>query len=118
MSQLTRSAHLAQHRPDPDELLRALAPPRGRRGSFRIYLGYARGCGTSSAMLEEAQRRHSRGTDVVVAGLEPRPGDVAHPSLVDLEVLRGPTGVLAVEAVLGRNPEVACIGSPGRAAGN
>ena len=111
MSQLTRSARLAEQRPDPDELLRALDPPSGRRGSFRIYLGYARGCGTSSAMLEEARRRHSRGADVVVAGLEPRPGDAAHPSLADLEVLPGRPGVLDVEALLTRNPEVACIGS-------
>src|ERR1700682_3614109 len=118
MSQLTRSARLEEHRPDPDELLRALDPASGRRGSFRVYLGYARGCGTTSAMLEEAQRRHGRGTDVVVAGLEPRPGDVAHPSLVDLEVLPGRRGVLDVDALLTRNPEVACIGSPGRAAGN
>jgi two-component system sensor histidine kinase KdpD len=111
MSQLTRSARLANHRPDPDELLRALESSSGRRGSFRIYLGYARGCGTTSAMLEEAQRRHGRGTDIVVAGLEPRPGDAAHPSLVDLEVLPGRTGVLDVDSLLTRNPEVACIGS-------
>jgi two-component system sensor histidine kinase KdpD len=62
-------------------------------------------------MLEEGHRRHSRGTDVVVAGLEPRPGRLAHPSLTDLEVLPGPPGVLDVDALLARNPDVACIGS-------
>jgi two-component system, OmpR family, sensor histidine kinase KdpD len=111
MSQLTRSDRLADHRPDPDALLRAIDSPGGRRASYRTYLGYARGCGTTSAMLEEARRRHGRGTDIVVAGLEPRPGDVAHPSLADLEVMPGRPGVLDVEALLARNPEVACIGS-------
>ena len=111
MSQLTRSPRLAEQRPDPDALLRELHPAGGRRGTFRIYLGYARGCGTTSAMLEEGRRRHSRGTDVVVAGLEPRPGRASHPSLVDLEVLPGDPGILDVERLLARNPEVACIGS-------
>ncbi|HYM66249.1 MAG TPA: hypothetical protein VEW68_03060, partial [Patescibacteria group bacterium] len=41
-----------------------------RRASFRVYLGYARGCGTTTAMLDEARRRHSRGTDVVVGAYE------------------------------------------------
>lgn len=110
MSQLTRSGRRTDQRPDPDALLRDLHPS-GVHGGFRIYLGYARGCGTTSAMLEEGRRRHGRGTDVVVAGLEPRPGGASHPSLVDLEVLLGPRGVLDVEALLARNPEVACIGS-------
>jgi two-component system, OmpR family, sensor histidine kinase KdpD len=111
MSQLTRSAPRSDRRPDPDVLLRELQPSGRRRAGFRIYLGYARGCGTTTAMLEEGRRRHSRGTDVVVAGLEPRPGDAAHPSLVDLEILPRPPGLLDVEALLARNPEVACIGS-------
>jgi two-component system sensor histidine kinase KdpD len=111
MSQLTRSGRRAEQRPDPDALLRELQPSNGAQGSFRIYLGYARGCGTTSAMLEEGRRRHGRGADVVVAGLEPRPGGAPHPSLVDLEVLPGTPGELDVEALLARNPEVACIGA-------
>jgi two-component system sensor histidine kinase KdpD len=98
---------MIEQRPDPDALLRELQPP-GARASFRVYLGYARGCGTTSAMLDEARRRHGRGTDVVVAGLEPRPKEAAHVSLID--VLPGPPGVLDVDALLARNPEVACIG--------
>ncbi len=43
-----------------------------RRGTLRVYLGYARGCGTTTAMLDEARRRASRGTDCVVAA-------IAHP---------------------------------------
>jgi two-component system sensor histidine kinase KdpD len=38
----------------------------GKRGYLRIYIGYAPGTGTTSAMLHEAQRRASRGTRVVV----------------------------------------------------
>ena len=111
MSQLTRSGRQPPGRPDPDELLRELHPPGGRRAAFRVYLGYARGCGTTSAMLEEARRRVGRGTDVVVAGLEPRPDGAVHRSLAGLEVLPGVPGVLDVEALLARNPEVACIGA-------
>jgi len=36
------------------------------RGQLRIYLGAAPGVGKTFAMLEEAQRRKQRGTDVVV----------------------------------------------------
>ena len=111
MSQLPRSARLTGTRPDPDELLREISPPSGRRSSLRIYLGYARGCGTTSAMLEEGTRRRSRGADVVVAGLEPRAGGSPHASLGDLDTLASKAGVLDVEALLARNPEVACIGS-------
>ncbi|MDQ6746700.1 MAG: hypothetical protein M3010_01140, partial [Candidatus Dormibacteraeota bacterium] len=38
----------------------------GERGYLRIYVGYAPGCGTTSMMLREGQRRAERGTSVVV----------------------------------------------------
>lgn len=38
----------------------------GERGYLRIYVGYAPGCGTTSVMLAEGQRRAGRGTTVVV----------------------------------------------------
>jgi two-component system sensor histidine kinase KdpD len=120
MSQLWRSPAVVDARPDPDELLHKLHPPAHRHGSLRIYLGYARGCGTTTAMLEEGRRRAGRGTDVVVAGLEARAGPLVHASLTDLGELPGTPGVLDIEALLARNPEVACIGSlvrPGRAGG-
>jgi K+-sensing histidine kinase KdpD len=74
-------------RPVPDELLRRLGAAHARGGALRIYLGYARGCGTTTAMLDEARRRTSRGTDVAVAG----------------------GGRLHVDALLARNPQVACV---------
>ena len=55
--------------PDSDALLRALHASASRAG-LRVYLGYARGCGTTVAMLDEANRRHQRGTDVVVAAVK------------------------------------------------
>ena len=101
-------------RPDPDNLLRRLQPEQGHRGTLRLYLGYARGCGSTMAMLDEARRRASRGTDVVVAAVNTHERPTCQAALGDLEVLGGPRGpaargVLDVDALLARNPQVACI---------
>src|SRR6266852_4039144 len=100
-----------QQRSTPEALLRA-EQRVGRRGAdIRVYLGYADGSGTTTAMLDEARRRRSRGTDVVVAAINPR---VAAAHLASLELLGGPDAPAAhdrldVEALLSRNPEVAVI---------
>jgi two-component system sensor histidine kinase KdpD len=101
-----------QQRPDPLQILRQISSETRRRVLFRVYLGYARGAGTTTVMLDEARRRSGRGTDVVVAsyGVHGKP-DAA---LRDLEVLGArrhpPAGqALDVEKVLARNPEVVCI---------
>ncbi len=103
-----------QGRPTADDLLRRFAPAHRRRGTLRIYLGYARGCGTTTAMLDEARRRAARGTDVVVATLQThgRPGCEA--SAEGLEVVGGRSGAAAagrldLDALLARNPQVVCI---------
>jgi two-component system sensor histidine kinase KdpD len=101
-------------RPEPDALLRSLQPTLSRRGMLRIYLGYARGCGTTMAMLDEARRRKSRGTDVVVAAVSTHGRSACEQSLGNLELLGGPNGsgargILDVDALLARNPQVACI---------
>src|ERR1700730_1258944 len=44
-------------------------PPK--RGSLRIFLGYAAGVGKTYAMREEAQRRHAAGVDIVIGYFEP-----------------------------------------------
>ncbi|MFI5283034.1 MAG: hypothetical protein ACHQ0J_07890 [Candidatus Dormibacterales bacterium] len=101
------------HRPDPAELLRKITGEGRRRAILRVYLGYARGCGTTTAMLDEASRRASRGTDVVVASYEVhdepavalRRLEVVHAGRHDLSLVRA----LDVEAALARNPEVVCI---------
>jgi two-component system, OmpR family, sensor histidine kinase KdpD len=100
-------------RPDSEALLRALHASASRSG-LRVYLGYARGCGTTVAMLDEANRRHQRGTDVVVAAVKTDGRNRCEIALGDLEVLGGPNsparnGIVDVEALLRRNPEVACL---------
>ena len=79
---------------------------------LRVYLGYARGCGTTTAMLDEGRRRQGRGTDVVIAAY-----DIHEPpakALSALEVIQ-PTREMPISrpldvgALLARNPEVACI---------
>src|SRR3984957_11937427 len=100
-------------RPDSEMLLRALHASANRSG-LRVYLGYARGCGTTVAMLDEANRRRQRGTDVLVAAVKTDGRNRCEFALGDLEVLGGPNspardGVVDVDALLRRNPEVACL---------
>jgi len=99
-------------RPDPMQVLRRVSAETRRRVLFRVYLGYARGVGTTTTMLDEARRRSGRGTDVVVAAHSVH-GDAGQ-ALRDLEVLgaalhRPAAMHLDVDAVLARNPEVVCI---------
>jgi two-component system sensor histidine kinase KdpD len=101
-----------ERRPDPAELLRQIAAEGRRRAMLRVYLGYARGCGTTTAMLDEARRRQSRGTDVVVAAYDIH--DPPAKALSALEVIQATREMpasrpLDVAALLARNPEVACI---------
>jgi NitT/TauT family transport system ATP-binding protein len=83
-------------------------PPPRRRGGIRVYLGYAPGCGTTTAMLEEAVRRRSRGTDVVVGAVDARDREDVKDELEHLELV-GDGSTLDTAAVLARNPEVVCI---------
>jgi two-component system sensor histidine kinase KdpD len=99
-------------RPDPVELLKQISAETRRRVLFRVYLGYARGVGATTAMLDEGRRRSARGTDVVV-GAHRVHGD-ADQALRNLEVIgagrnRPAEQRLDIEAVLARNPEVVCI---------
>jgi two-component system sensor histidine kinase KdpD len=101
-----------ERRPDPAELLRQIASEGRRRAMLRVYLGYARGCGTTTAMLDEARRRNSRGTDVVVAAYDIH--DPPSKALSALDVIQATREMQAsrpldVGALLARNPEVACI---------
>ncbi|HVH64882.1 MAG TPA: hypothetical protein VM674_02515 [Candidatus Acidoferrum sp.] len=95
----------------PEELLKT-QPRTGRSArDVRVYLGYADGSGTTTAMLDEARRRRTRGTDVVVAAIGPGIGPDRREGL---EILGGPNSPAAhdrldLEALLARNPEVAVI---------
>jgi two-component system sensor histidine kinase KdpD len=97
-------------RPDPDSLLLRLQGDKHTIGNLRVYLGYAQGAGTTSAMLDEARRRAGRGTDVVVAAL-PAEHVERLDGLTLLGGRRSPAarGVLDVAALLARNPEVAAV---------
>jgi two-component system sensor histidine kinase KdpD len=90
---------------------------RMARGSLRIYLGAAPGVGKTFAMLGEAHRRASRGTDLVVGLVETHGRRRTADQLEGLELLprrqvehRGVIlGELDVDAVLARRPDVVVI---------
>jgi two-component system, OmpR family, sensor histidine kinase KdpD len=87
------------------------------RGELRIYLGAAPGVGKTYAMLEEAQRRAERGTDVVVALVETHGRRHTAAMIGDLEVIgrrrmryRGAEFTeMDLDSVLARKPEVAVV---------
>src|SRR5829696_2795809 len=85
------------------------------RGILRIYLGAAPGVGKTYAVLGEAHRRLSRGTDVVVGLIETYGRAHTTAQLEGLEVLprtevtHGGVTELDVEGVLARRPEVVVI---------
>ncbi|HEY7323745.1 MAG TPA: AAA-associated domain-containing protein, partial [Streptosporangiaceae bacterium] len=83
-------------------------PLHRRRGAVRVYLGYAPGCGTTTAMLEEARRRKSRGSDVVVGAVGTRDREAVAAELDGLELV-GDGSSLDTAAVLARQPEVVCV---------
>ena len=104
--------NLEHRRPDPMQVLRQISTETRRRVLFRVYLGYARGVGATTTMLDEGRRRRGRGTDVVVASYRVH-GDTSS-ALRELEVLGQPREPpsrqkLDVDAVLRRNPDVVCI---------
>ena len=57
------------------------------RGKLRVYLGAAPGVGKTFAMLGEARRRKSRGTDVVVGFVETHGRQRTQEQLAELEVM-------------------------------
>ena len=95
-------------RKTPEEMLAAMHPPPNR-GQLRLYLGYAPGCGATTTMLAEAVRRHSRGTDIVIAVMA-KGHDFEG---ADVPVLGGShspasRGQLDLSALLAANPDV-CV---------
>jgi two-component system, OmpR family, sensor histidine kinase KdpD len=92
-------------------------PPVPRSGTLRVYLGVARGVGTTFALLDEGRRRRARGADVVVGHVATRgrPGTVA--MLDGLEQV-GPRRIerdgriveeMDVDAVLARRPALVLV---------
>ncbi|BCJ75134.1 sensor histidine kinase [Catellatospora sp. IY07-71] len=87
------------------------------RGQLRIYLGAAPGVGKTYAMLEEAQRRQSRGTDIVIGFVESHGRKHTADMIDGLETVprksleyRGATFTeMDVDAVIARAPQVAVV---------
>ncbi len=86
-------------------------------GHFRVYLGAAAGVGKTYAMLSEAHRRLSRGTDVAVAFVESHGRKLTEDLVEGLEVIpqkmvdyRGSQlPEMDLDAVLARRPQVALV---------
>jgi len=86
-------------------------------GHFRIYLGAAAGVGKTYAMLNEGQRRKTRGTDVVIGFVECHGRPLTEERIAGLELV--PRRVIEyrgarfeemdLEALLARKPKVALI---------
>jgi two-component system, OmpR family, sensor histidine kinase KdpD len=102
-------------RPDPEALLRHVeaAEQAARRGSLKIFLGYASGVGKSFRMFDEGRRRRERGEDVVVAAVQADVSSDVARVLVKLEVIAslGIDGipVIDVAAILRRRPQVCLV---------
>jgi two-component system sensor histidine kinase KdpD len=54
----------------PEQWLEKASPPEKKEGVLKVFLGYAPGVGKTYTMLSEANRRRSRGQDVVVGIVE------------------------------------------------
>lgn len=105
-------------RPDPDKLLARIKQREDpERGRLRVYLGAAPGVGKTFAMLQEAHRRKSRGTDVVVGVVETHGRALTAAQIGDLEIVppreieyRGITLTeMDTDAVLARHPQVVLV---------
>src|SRR3981081_2173930 len=75
--------------PNPEEVLDGVRRQAGAggRGRLRIYLGMAPGVGKTFAMLNEAHRRKTRGTDVVVGFVETYGRPTTEAAIGDLEIV-------------------------------
>lgn len=90
---------------------------RRKKGSLKIYLGYAAGVGKTFAMLQEAQRLKARGFDVVVGYLEPHDRPETWAQVQALEIVPRRTVTVGraifeemnVDAILERKPHVVLI---------
>ena len=102
-------------RPSPERLLKQVQAEESKRWGARlkIFLGYAPGVGKSYRMLDEARRRHQRGEDVVVGGMQSQRSEEVQALLSNLEVIppiQTPEGeAVNIEAILGRAPQVCVI---------
>ncbi|MFO1095346.1 MAG: sensor histidine kinase KdpD [Planctomycetaceae bacterium] len=106
-------------RPNPDLLLAQVqaAEAGTKRGSLKVFFGYAAGVGKTYAMLEHARRARTEGRDVVVGYVEPHARPETEALLHGLEILsvrhidyRGVTlREFDVDAALQRRPDLLLV---------
>lgn len=90
---------------------------RRKKGSLKIYLGYAAGVGKTYGMLQEAHRLKARGFDVVIGYLEPHDRPETWEQIRDLEMVpRRKLNVagrifeeMDVDAIIARKPHIVLI---------
>ncbi len=100
----------------PEQWLEEAAPEK-KKGSFKLFLGYAPGVGKTYSMLSEAIRRHSRGEDVVIGVVESHGRKATAELAAQLENVsrkkldyKGATfEEMDVDAVLARKPVVVLV---------
>jgi two-component system sensor histidine kinase KdpD len=105
----TTQVSVEELRKDPERWLK-IAAPRSNRGDLRLYLGYAPCSGKTTKMLEEAIRRRTRGTDVVVGAVDAkgRPGvQILLEQLPYVPPLAN--GLLDIAKLIERNASVICV---------
>jgi two-component system sensor histidine kinase KdpD len=110
---------MSVERPNPDELLARVQQEetRAKRGTLRIFFGYAAGVGKTYAMLAAAQRERAAGTDIVVGYVEPHGRSETEVMLHGLESLP-PLSVMYrgtalrefdLDAALARKPSIILV---------
>lgn len=110
---------MAEHRPNPDELLVRVQSEeqRQKRGKLKIFLGYAAGVGKTYSMLEAAHQRLAQGIDAVIGYVETHKRSDTDALLEGLERIPPKQieyrGVylpeMDVDAVLARCPQIALV---------
>lgn len=80
---------MEENRPNPDTLLAQIEAesPASRRGSLRIFFGYAAGVGKTYSMLKSAQLASQLGQEIVVGYVEPHARPETQALLAGFEIL-------------------------------
>jgi len=80
---------MSDERPNPDALLAKVQAEeaQARRGSLKIFFGYAAGVGKTFTMLENAHRAKAAGRDVVIGYIEPHARPETQALVAGLETL-------------------------------
>ncbi len=90
---------------------------RRKKGSLKVYLGYAAGVGKTYAMLQEAHRLKERGFDVVIGYLEPHARKETVALSEGLEIIPRKVATVGssqleemdVDGILARQPQIVLI---------